>query len=86
MTYQVYTELVLFLGFMILTLLPIEKNMIVQKFAGILSTFMIFVVQPLFYLNGDVNFRNRVQNQGLWRALKKELFPTNSQIQPMPVS
>ena len=81
-----YTELILFLGFMILLLLPIEKDMIVQKFAGILSTFAIFVIQPLFYLNGDVNFRNRVQNQGLWRALKKELFPMTSQIQPMPAS
>ena len=79
-----YTELILFLGFMILLLLPIEKDMIVQKFAGIFSTFAIFVIQPLFYLNGDVNFRNRVQNQGLWRALKKELFPMTSQIQPMP--
>ena len=77
MSYQVYTELILFLGFMILLLLPIEKDMIVQKFAGILSTFAIFVIQPLFYLNGDVNFRNRVQNQGLWKALKKELFQTN---------
>ena len=88
MSYQVYTELILFLGLTLLsplTLLPIEKNMIVQKFAGVLSTFAIFVVQPLFYLNGDVNFRNRVQNQGLWRALKKELFPTSSQIQPMPI-
>ena len=84
MIYQVYTELILFLGFMILTLLPIEKNMIVQKFAGILSTFSIFVIQPLFYLNGDFNFRNKVQNEGLWRALKKELFPMTSQIQPMP--
>ena len=83
MTYQVYTELVLFIGFMVLILLPIEKNMIVQKFAGVLSTFVTFVVQPLFYLNGDVNFRNRVQNQGLWRALKKELFPMTSQIQPI---
>ena len=79
-----YTELILFLGFMILLLLPIEKDMIVQKFAGIFSTFAIFVIQPPFYLNGDVNFRNRVQNQGLWRALKKELFPMTSQIQPMP--
>ena len=86
MIYQVYTELILFLGFMILTLLPIEKNMIFQKFAGVLSTFSIFVIQPLFYLNGDSNFRNRVQNEGLWRALKKELFPMTSQIQPMPVS
>ena len=86
MSYQVYTELILFLGFMILLLLPIEMDMIVQKFAGILSTFAIFVIQPLFYLNGDVNFRNRVQNQGLWKALKKELFQTNSQIQPISVS
>ena len=86
MSYQVYTELILFLGFMILFLLPIEKNMIVQRFTGVFSTFVIFVIQPLFYLNGDVNFRNRVQNQGLWRALKKELFPVTSQIQPMPVS
>ena len=86
MSYQVYTELSLFLGFMILFLLPIERDMIVHKFEGILFTFAIFVIQPLFYLNGDVNFRNRVQNQGLWRALKKELFLMTSQIQPMPAS
>ena len=87
MIYQVYTELILFLGFLIAGLLPsIIKNMIVMKIVGVVTTFAIFVVQPLFYLNGDANFRNRVQNQGLWRALKKELFPITSQIQPMPVS
>ena len=84
MSYQVYTELILFLGFLIAGLLPsIIKNMIVMKIVGVVTTFAIFVVQPLFYLNGDANFRNRVQNQGLWKALKKELFQTNSQIQPI---
>ena len=87
MIYQVYTELILFLGFLIAGLLPsIIKNTIVMKIVGVVTTFAIFVVQPLFYLNGDANFRNRVQNQGLWKALKKELFQTNSQIQPISVS
>ena len=82
-----YTELILFLGFLIAGLLPsIIKNTIVMKIVGVVTTFAIFVVQPLFYLNGDANFRNRVQNQGLWKALKKELFQTNSQIQPISVS
>ena len=86
MTYQVYTELILFLTILIFFLLPIEKNLVVAQIVGILFSFAVFVIHPLFYLNGDVNFRNRVQNQGLWRALKKELFQTNSQIQPMSVS
>ena len=84
MSYQVYTELILFLGLLIFGLLPIKKNIVVLEIVRGLSNFAIFVVQPLFYLNGDVNFRNRVQNQGLWKALKKELFQTNSQIRPIP--
>ena len=84
MSYQVYTELILFLGLLMFGLLPIKKNMVVLEIVRGLSNFAIFVVQPLFYLNGDANFRNRVQNQGLWKALKKELFQTNSQIQPIP--
>ena len=74
MSYQVYTELILFVTLMISSLLPIEKNILVMKFVGVVTTFVMFVVQPLFYLNGDVKFRNRVQNQALWKALKKELF------------
>ena len=81
-----YTELILFVMLMISGLLPIKKNLVVMKIVGVVTTFAIFVVQPLFYLNGDVNFRNRVQNQGLWKALKKELFQTNSRIQPISVS
>jgi hypothetical protein len=72
MTYQLYIELIIFLALLLFgILLPFSK------IDGILSTFLIFVVQPLFYLNGDVNFRNRVQNQGLWKALKKELYQMN---------
>ena len=78
-----YTELFIFLGLFIFGFIPFEKNMVVLEIVKVLTNFAFFVVQPLFYLNGDVNFRNRVQNQGLWKALKKELFPTNSQIQPI---
>jgi hypothetical protein len=44
---------------------------------------MIYVIHPIFYLFGDINFRRRVLNQGIWKALKKELFPNNSEIQPV---
>ena len=81
MTYQVYTELIIFLGLTTSRILPIPKSMAFQKIVGVLSTFAYIVIQPLFYLSGDVNFRNRVQNQGLWKALKRELFQTNSHIQ-----
>ena len=72
-----YTELFIFLGLFIFGFIPFEKNMVVLEIVKVLTNFAFFVVQPLFYLNGDVNFRNRVQNQGLWKALKKELFQTS---------
>ena len=84
MGYQLFTEVVVFIGLLFVAVIPIERSMMMLKIYGILSNFLVFVIQPLFYLNGDVNFRNRVQNQGLWKALKKELFQTNSQIVPMP--
>ena len=83
MTYQLYSELIIFLLLTTSRILPIPKSMAFQKIVGVVSTFAHIVVQPLFYLNGDVNFRNRVQNQGLWKALKRELFQTNSHIQPV---
>ena len=75
MGYQLFTEVVMFIGLVIVMVIPIERSMKMLKIYGILSNFFIFVIQPLFYLNSDVNFRNRVLHQGLWRALKKELFP-----------
>ena len=83
MSCQVYTEIIMFLALLIFGVLPFEKNMVVVEIVKVLSNFTIFSVQPLFYLNGDVNFRKRVQNQGLWKAVKKELFQTNSSIQPI---
>ena len=74
MTYQLYTELVIVFGLLFFGLIPIERNLFMIKINGNLAAFAIFVIQPLFYLNGDVNFRQRVLHQGLWKALKKELF------------
>ena len=78
--------------FLLVLFLVIYRNRIVIeddgmesniRYPGILYNFVIFVIQPLFYLNGDVNFRNRVLQQGLLRALYQELFPRNNQIQPV---
>ena len=85
MIYQLYCELTIFL-LILISIVVWNESTSVQKIIGCLINLLIFVVQPLFYLNGDVNFRNRVQNQGLWKALKKELFQTNSRIQPISVS
>ena len=84
MSYQLFTELVIFIGLLLFAVIPKERSIMMLKIYEELANFLFFVIQPLFYLNGDVNFRNRVQNQGLWKALKKELFQTNSQIQPIP--
>ena len=75
--YQLCTELGLFVVTLIFGFLPIERNTLILRIFQILANFMMFVVQPLFYLNGDINFRNRVLHQGLWRALNKELFETD---------
>ena len=40
----------------------------------ILQAYVILVIQPLFFLNGDVNFRKKVLNHGMFSALKEELF------------
>ena len=72
MTYQMCAELFVFLLVILYT--AVEKDMLMVRIIGVLNTFVIFVVQPLFYLNGDVNFRNRVLHKGLWFAIKTELF------------
>ena len=74
MSYQLFIELVIFIGLLLFAVIPKERSIMMLKIYEELANFLFFVIQPLFYLNGDVNFRNRVQNQGLWKALKKELF------------
>ena len=74
MTYQLYVEMSVVFLMVIFGLIPMERNLLMLKINSIIAPFTSFVIQPLFYLNGDVNFRRRVLNQGLWKALKKELF------------
>ena len=74
MTYQLYVETIVVFWIVIFGLIPMERNLLMLKINSIIAPFTSFVIQPLFYLNGDVNFRRRVLNQGLWKALKKELF------------
>ena len=70
-----YTEIFVFVSvFIFLVFLPVGKDILVIRIIGILNTIMTFVIQPLFYLNGDVNFQNRVLHKGLWLAIKTELF------------
>ena len=79
--YQIYCELVLFLT--VLIFIAIEKTLFWARIFSFISSTMIYVIHPIFYLFGDKNFRKRVLNQGIWKALKKELFQNNSEIQPV---
>jgi hypothetical protein len=81
--YQLYCEGFMFLLVLFVAIIPIENDVLVSRIVGILYSFVVFVMQPLFHLNSDVNFRNRVLQQGLWRALKQELFQRNNKIQPI---
>ena len=81
MAYQLYTEVFIFLPTFGYFLIPVEHKALMNRIIGILMTFVMFVILPLFYLNGDVNFRNRVLHQGFWKALKQELFLTHTEIQ-----
>ena len=74
MTYQLYVEAIVAFCIVFLGVIPIERNLLMLKIRSIIAPFAVFVIQPLFYLNGDVNFRRRVLHEGLWKALKKELF------------
>ena len=81
--YQLYCEGFMFLLVLFTAIIPIENDVLVYRIVAILYSFVVLVMQPLFYLNGDVNFRNRVLQQGLWKALDRELFQRNTQIQPI---
>ena len=74
MTYQLYVEAIVAFCIVFFGVIPIERNLRMLKISSIIAPFAAFVIQPLFYLNGDVNFRRRILHEGLWKALKKELF------------
>ena len=83
--YQIYSEIFMFL--ILLIFIPITKfgpkteNW--TRIFGIFTSIMCFVIRPIFLLFGDVNFRKRVLDQGIWKALEKELFSNNAEIQPV---
>ena len=54
-----------------------EKSIDLFRFVAISVTFVIFVVQPLFYLSGDAKFRDIASQKGLMQALKIELLQIN---------
>ena len=83
MKYQMYTEIFVFvLVIFFILYLPVGMDILVLNIIGTVTTFMTFVVQPLFYLSGDVNFRNRVLHKGVWLAIKTELFSSTSMVGP----
>ena len=79
--YQCFTEIAMFLVHIVFSVLVFDWGIRITRIVGILNSIVIFVVQPLFYLNGDFNFRNKVMNHGLYAALKKELFQINAEFQ-----
>ena len=74
--YQLYTEF--FRALLILLYIISGKSSFLSQIMGFFNSTMVYIIQPLFYLHGDVNFRKRVSNHGLCEALKKELFEINA--------
>ena len=69
-------ELVSYFGMMLLVLAVSSFNRSINfiRYNEIVQVYVIFVIQPLFFLNGDVNFRKKVLEHGMFSALKQELF------------
>ena len=44
------------------------------RVSEIINAFVMFVILPLYFLNGDANFRTRVIRQGFPSALKMALL------------
>ena len=76
--YQLYSEIFVFLtsivsGFLYLIVNPLN-TIFVGKVIMSVSQFIVYVVQPLFYLHGDPSFRKSCMDQGIWHALKKHFL------------
>ena len=76
--YQIYSEIFVFLTYNFSVFLFLFFNPVDTIFAreGIIlpvAQFIVYVVQPLFYLHGDPSFRQSCVNLGTWNALKRSL-------------
>ena len=76
--YQLYSEIFVAIMYPFLTFLQSFLNestrILVGRVILCVIQFIVYVVQPLFYLHGDPSFRKSCMDQGKWYALKKALF------------
>ena len=76
--YQLYSEIFVFLTynfsvFLFLFFNPIDTIIAREGVILPVAQFIVYVVQPLFYLHGDPSFRQSCVNLGIWNALKRLL-------------
>ena len=73
--YQLYSEIFVFFSVLLfLSFNPIDTIFVREGIILPVAQFIVYVVQPLFYLHGDPSFRKSCMDQGIWHALKKALF------------
>ena len=76
--YQLWSEIFVFIIYLFLAFLLSFFNrinrMLIGKVSQLVIQFIVYVVQPLFYLHGEASFRNSCINQGIYHALKRALF------------
>ena len=76
--YQLWSEVFVFVIYLFLAFFLSFFNrlnrMLIGKVSQLVIQFVVYVVQPLFYLHGEASFRNNCINQGISHALKKVLF------------
>ena len=73
--YQIATEIFMMIIFLLFVLeVGWVGNIMRNKIFDSVNIFVMYCIQPLFILNGDVNFRDRVLRHGFLNALKTELL------------
>ena len=73
--YQIVTEIFMMIVFLFFVLeVGLVGNIMRNKIFDSINIFVMYCIQPLFILNGDVNFRDRVLRHGFLNALKTELL------------
>ena len=73
--YQIATEIFMMIVFLLFVFeVGLVGNIMRNKIFDSINIFVMYCIQPLFILNGDVNFRDRVLRHGFLNALKMELL------------
>ena len=73
--YQIVTEIFMMIVFLFFVLeVGLVGNIMRNKIFDSINMFVMYCIQPLFILNGDVNFRDGVLRHGFLNALKTELL------------